>query len=237
MAFYWFGDSWVYGDELEREVNNHDFKKYTFANLISEHFNQEPINLSVCGGSINGMVYEFSKVASQLTLEDTVFFLLTSDCRTSIYEQGQIKNILPGGYANKHNIHTYNNEWYKFFDSAEQRLLQYEQAINLVYFWCKHLKVNCWFANLFNTQPMGMFDSTDESNWLVPKTKCLGEFILPIVKNNTLVFNDCPELTNEEWKQQRPYVDQYIKPNYCHPNIAGHKTIANEIIKILENKQ
>jgi hypothetical protein len=32
-------------------------------------------------------------------------------------------------------------------------------------------------------------------------------------------------------------LEKYIKPGYCHPNIAGHIKIAEEIIDILKNKQ
>jgi hypothetical protein len=234
MSFYWFGDSWVYGDELERETNICDFKKYTFATLVSEEFGQPCVNLSSCGSSIPAMVYKFSTVADRITTDDTVFFCLTADCRTSIFDNKVLKNILPNGYKEKHNTHQYTPEWYKFFDSPDQRLLQYEQSINLIYFWCKYLKVKCWFANLFTIPPKQLFDASGTSSWIVPRDRCLGEFILPLTKNQSLIFNDSPEITDREWSIQKPFVEKYIKPNYCHPNVAGHKKIANEIIKIIK---
>ena len=91
--FYWFGDSWVYGDEL----STNDQQNNTFAKLISNHFNAECVNLSIRGSSINSITHEFTKNIDKIDPSvDMVFFGLTSNIRTSLFDDtGKLKNILP----------------------------------------------------------------------------------------------------------------------------------------------
>jgi len=235
MAFYWFGDSWVYGDELEKQTNGESFKNFTFAKLVSDHYEQSCINLSVCGGSNDLMLYEFYKIYNRLTADDTVFFLLTADYRTSFFDELTLKNVLPHYYS-KHNAHPHCDIWYKFFDSKKQSAFQYDRVINLIYLWCKQIGVDCRFANLFAPQNTNIFNVVPPENWLLPQDQCLAKFILPVTKDQQLILDDCSEITELEWAQQKPAVDQYIRPNYCHPNIDGHEKIANGIINILNNE-
>jgi len=234
MKFYWFGDSWVFGDELS--IN--DRNTQVFAKIISDHFQAECINLSICGSSINSLTHEFIKIASTIDpKKDIVFFGLTSNIRISIFDETGLKNILPSGY-DKHNLHPHTKEWYKYFDSSTQRVYNYDCNTNLLYLLCKELGIQCYFYNIFTTVDLGVFDYIPLENWLIPKNKCIAEYILPVIdiKNQGLIVDDCPEITSEQWHEQKVYVDKYIKPCYCHPNIAGHKKIAEELIKCLNYK-
>lgn len=40
----------------------------------------------------------------------------------------------------------------------------------------------------------------------------------------------------EDWNKHKVMLEKYVKPGYCHPNINGHKKIAEELIKCLDNK-
>ena len=39
------------------------------------------------------------------------------------------------------------------------------------------------------------------------------------------------KFTIEQWQEQKLLFDKYFSPNWCHPNIEGHKKIAQELIK------
>ena len=47
MKFYWFGDSWVVGDELELTVPYDQRSQYVFAQLFSDHYGVECVNLGL----------------------------------------------------------------------------------------------------------------------------------------------------------------------------------------------
>jgi hypothetical protein len=233
--FYWFGDSWVFGDELEKEVP--DPNNYTFAQLVSNHFGATNVNLSSNGSSIDNIPIEFSKIASNINPEiDCVFFFLTAAHRVSMFDDtGNLKNILPSNYKEAHKVHDYSDQWYKYFDTPLQRTYNYDKTINLLYLWCQHIGVKCYFSNIFTTELSLIIDCTPESAWLLPKNTCIAEYILPVIDTTDyrLITEDHPDLTNDQWNAQEPYVKKYIRPCFQHPNVAGHQEIATQLIKLL----
>ena len=92
--------------------------------------------------------------------------------------------------------------------------------------------------NIFTTKTESIIDCVPDSSWLLPKNKCIAEYILPLIDNDTfsIMADDNPKLTNEQWRLQQPYVEKYIRPCHSHPNQAGHQKIAQEIIKLLTNE-
>lgn len=240
MTFYWFGDSWVFGDELELQVDSSARQDHTFANLTSQHFQADCVNLSECGSSITSIPLKFKEIVEQIDpATDHVFFCLTASHRTSMFDEtGKVKNILPPPTYKNHNTHPYRDQWFKYFDSPAQRLYNYDSVINLLYLWCKHLGITCYFVNIFTTENESIMDCTPDSVWLLPKNKCMAEWILPVLDPNnfSLITDDNPNLKTEQWEQQQPFVEKYIRPCYAHPNIDGHKKIAQNIIQILENE-
>jgi hypothetical protein len=75
MKFYWFGDSWVFGDELELQVAADQRRLHTFATLVSEHYQANCVNLSTCGSSLNSIPLEFNKIVNDIDPAiDRVFF-------------------------------------------------------------------------------------------------------------------------------------------------------------------
>jgi hypothetical protein len=239
MTFYWFGDSWVFGDELELQVADDQQEFYTFASVVSKHFHAECINMSECGSSIASIPLKFKSVVDTINAEtDRVFFFLTASHRTSLFDQqGKVKNILPMGYS-KHNMHENYKQWYKYFDSPLQRLYNYDCVVNLLYLWCKSVGITCYFSNIFTVEPDSIVDCTPTSAWLLPRDKCIAEWILPVIDANnfSVVADDHPDLTSDQWQQQKIMVDQYIRPGHVHPNVQGHAKIAKHIIEILQNE-
>jgi hypothetical protein len=112
--FYWFGDSWVFGDELKKQVT--DPTLHTFAHLVSQHFQVTDINLSSCGSSIDSIPIEFSKIVNNINPEiDCIFFFLTAAHRVGMFDNSNnFKNILPSDYVVEHNVHPYKNKWFKW---------------------------------------------------------------------------------------------------------------------------
>lgn len=238
MKYYWFGDSWVVGDELERSVPMDLREHHTFARLVSNQFNAVCVNLGVSGSGPDSIPYEFNKIVDDLNVDDTVFFCLSASHRIAVLnEQGIPHQIIPGP---NHSLtaHEYTNMWYKYFDTEPHRLYNYDRTISLLYLWCLHAGIKCYFMNLFTTEIKTMINVVPESSWLVPRTNCLAEFILPKINNKDglIINSDYPGITTEDWKLQKAAKEKYIDPNCAHPNLAGHRKIAEELIKLLDAK-
>jgi len=234
--YYWFGDSWVAGDELEFQVDSTQVKNHTFAGLVSQHAGAEMINLSACGSGVNYMLTEFARCKDQIDpANDLVFFCLPPSHRNGTFDElGNFLNILPSGYS-KHRPHPHTKEWYKYFDNPYQRLYNYDLTTNLLYLWCKQLNISAYFLNIFTTEAESLISCIPDSSWLIPRDRCLAEFILNIIDNQygAVIVDDNPDLTNKDWAVQSELVNRYIHPLFCHPNVEGHKKIAEELIKLL----
>jgi hypothetical protein len=231
MKFFWFGDSWVVGDELDLG------KDATFAKLTSDYFNAECVNLGECGSSVDAVLWQFYKIKEQVSPGDIMFFCLTANHRVSLFDQDKsLKHIIPGVMYEKHNPHVYKDHWFKYFDTPAQRIFNYDKVINLLFLQCQHLNIHCYFANIFTAETNSIIDIVPKEHWLIAKNSCLAQCILPVISQNGLLLDDCPELTTEEWKKQEPLVKKYIRPNWHHPNALGHKKISELIIESLINK-
>jgi hypothetical protein len=81
-------------------------------------------------------------------------------------------------------------------------------------------------------------DLTSEDQWLLPKNQCIAQYILPVIDNQIgfIVQDDRVGLPMKKWSKQRTALETYFKPCFCHPNITGHRKIADEIINLLEKK-
>ena len=154
---YWFGDSWVQGSELELVLPPGCYpQNYTFAKHVSDHFNAEYINLGASGSGPDILPYYFSKIAGKITKEDVVFFCLSASHRTAIFgDDNNPYQIIPGPNYNKF-IHPYAKEWYKFFDTKQQRVYNYDKAIMLLYLWVQSLGATVYFCNIFRFKPVFM---------------------------------------------------------------------------------
>ena len=82
MKFYWFGDSWVHGDELYNELPRDSYQQHAFAQLVSDHYGADCVNLGNVGESVDVLPWRLEQIADQITTEDEVFFFLTADVRT-----------------------------------------------------------------------------------------------------------------------------------------------------------
>jgi len=217
--FYWFGDSWVYGSELQ----NPDTECFT--KLVSDEFGAECINLGEEGSSIDYSVYQFMQIKNSINEQDNVFFFLTERSRTYIGNN----HIIAGHGAwmdTPGNAHPNNWKWYKYFDCDEQQQWSLDRNLLLLTSTCP----NARFANIFSINTSSF---VEPSKWLLPSNQCIAQYVLPYV-NKGFNLNDHPELTNEEWEAQKVFVDRYFEGgNASHPNKEGHQVIAEEICKLI----
>jgi hypothetical protein len=208
--------------------------------LVSDHYGAECVNLGVNGHGPDNTPWEFSKIVNDIDpARDVVFFFLSSDIRTWMFdEQGKFCWIGPHPGFVPSNAHPHWEQYLRYFDNPHQRAYNYDRSVDLLYFWCKSLGVTCYFSNIFTTQPMPIMDHTVSESWLLPRDQCIATSIIPYIDNNSgLIFvNDMPEFKTEQWELQQVSVEKYIRPLFCHPNIEGHKKIAQDIIALIENK-
>lgn len=235
MKYFWFGDSWVVGDELVLP-NNQNFDK-TFAYLTSKFFNAECINLGECGSSCDDIVQRFFQTVSKIGVDDVVFFCLTVNHRVSFFDNdGKIKRVMPNQIYEQHQPHPNRMQWYRFFDTPAQRIFNRDKNVNLLHYFCKDRSIKHFFCNLFTVETSVMIDTVPEHYWLVPKSSCLAKAILPVIDSENLYLDDHPNLSNEQWTTQKKAVDHYIRPNWAHPNENGHACIADMLIEKIKAK-
>jgi lysophospholipase L1-like esterase len=79
-----------------------------------------------------------------------------------------------------------------------------------------------------------VIDIVPENCWIIEKKSCLAQGILPVVTKDHLYLDDHPDLTNEQFNQQKIAIEKFIRPNWTHPNSLGHQIIAETIIKKLK---
>ena len=238
MTHYWFGDSWLVGDELELEVPMDNRWDYVFGRLVSNYFGVSAVNCAVSGSAPDSLPWEFNKVADQLQTGDTAFFCLSAPHRTSVLNNEKLlKQITPSVNYNPL-AHLHSKQWYKYFDTTAHQAYNYDRTVNLLWLWAQQLQITCYFINIFTTSPDAVMDITPSTAWLLPRDRCLSEFIMPLNGNTegVVVSNDMSFLTVDQWAAHKEALKEYVHPGYCHPNVCGHQHIAEELIKILENK-
>jgi hypothetical protein len=232
MRFHWFGDSWVSGDEL---ITPH---LHRFSQLVSDAFGAECVNLGRNGSNINALPLIFHQHLPNIDPDDIVFFCLTASSRTGMFDHsGQFKNILTMSYPG-HSPHPHSEKWFKYFDSPCQRVYNYDNVINLLWLWCKYLKIKCYFLNLFTSESHSIIDCVPSDAWLVPRDQCIAQSIMSYIDNEygAVIADDNPNLTDQQWQEQRMLIEKYIKPNYAHPNIQGHAKIAQDLTILLNER-
>ena len=232
--YYWFGDSWLVGDELQNELLQSEIPLNIYAHLVSKEFNALDIVLGGRGESIDTVVYNFLNVLEQINPDsDKVFFCLTSEIRKGLFDKkGNMKNILPSLYPQAHNLHPHTNLWYKYFDNEYQQKFDFKKSIYFLDLLCGANNIDRYFMNIFSVPKF--HNELSKLNWLVPSNRSIADFLLPYTKNYEPYMADNPNFTNKQWQEQKNNIEKYITPNYCHPNVSGHKKIAEELISILK---
>lgn len=231
-TFHWFGDSWVAGDELAHP------RQQAFARLVSDHYHARCCNLGLLGSSVTELPRLFHAQLHSIQPGDTVFFALTASSRTGFFdEHGDFQRVLTGA-APRHCPHPHSDKWFKYFDNKHQRVYNYDCVINMLWLWCQQQGILCYFFNLFTTEPHTQISCVPDSAWLIPRDQCVAQCILSCVDNEygSVITADNPGLTDQQWQRQAAQVEQYIRPNWAHPNPAGHAKIAETLIQAIHER-
>jgi len=233
MSFYWFGDSWVNGDELNNEVSGNT-SKYTYARLVSDHFGEECNNYSTNASSIYYMVVQLKSIIHKIKENDVIFFGITGGDRfVTLSETYEPQHMTIAALVDDHRIAKHNEIWYKYFDTIPQRDLMNSNALDLLKAYSGDAK--SYFYNIFHKQQFNECLLLSDDDWLIPSDDCLASNIMHVFDNKyyTFIGADQPFLSNDEWKKHSELIDKYFKPNYAHPNIKGHQMLAERIINLL----
>jgi hypothetical protein len=235
MSYHWFGDSWVRGDEID--LISDDFSNYTFANLVTKHFDQQCYIHAVDASSILHLLIQFRN--AEVEPNDICFFGLTSLDRMCIIGNDKEYHLYLTAVLHKDSRidHAMMEAWYKYFDSTNNRKFIAEIVVDLLISLCKEKKAKAYFYNTFTKNNLTT-TLTNSQDWLVDSTTCVAESILHVFDdvNGTVIVDDCSSITEQEWSIQKPLVEKYIHPNFVHPNFAGHRKIADYLIeKLYEN--
>jgi len=201
------GDSWPAGSELD-DANN------SFPKLVGINLDIESINLSQPATSADQALYALLNCNQDIKWRDSlVLFCLTGISRSMYICQGP-KEIHPTADT------TRSNAYYKYIHSNE--LDQFNRIKNILSAqqYCFRLGCKILFVNNWDKTPN--HHAIDQSLFY---NKTLTE-ILQISQK----LDD----TNLDWYNLKK--NKYIQPNQCHPNIAGHKLIANELSLWIKEK-
>jgi hypothetical protein len=213
-----FGDSWPAGIELEELQSTLPLPN--FPTVIKEKTGLNVINRGICGASQSRMLYELLDSPTQPN--DIAIFALTAKTRrmyrtkdNEIHEQQFNTDEM---IVNHHEDHRYSSA-----------------TISLLYYMCCQRLIKPYFFNLFDTHwlPDQMFKEVPESCWLIPPSESiLSTLFDPVFFHRYDNHHNGDFL---EWLEtENNQVKKYIRPCRAHPNIHGHKVIADYIINKLD---
>lgn len=234
--FIWCGASWETGDELTLLLPKDQIKNNIFPQLVSDHYNVTCVNLAEHARCIEHLIWQFKSIENTLTSNDIIFFSLPAPHWSMFIGDDEKVKRLSANYKNDHRIDKYSEYWFKYFDNSNQRAWRNDMTLEFLANWCENKHIQYFFyAQANHYYPKYL---TKAVNWLIPPNQCIAEFIVPVIDDNfyEVVTSDREWLKTSDWALQQPLVEKYISPCYCHPNIEGHKKIAQSIIEILNTK-
>ena len=204
-----FGDSWVYGDELD---DNND----SFPNLLGAK------NFAKSGSSNPGLIQRFYEVDKNFK---TAIFCLTEASRIIYY--GDKNNYIDTQYIkDDHPLHSTHQKLMSLSSDYDQDM-KVSQTCYILYNWCKKLDIVPYFINIWTSQLGESFI------WnLISKDS----FLLPITNNLVKKLFDTQKFFPDKdtpqdfgiWRTTRNNdFYTFIYPNTGHPNIKGHQIFAN----------
>lgn len=235
----WFGDSWPIGTELAKEIPSsklniamfpnvnlkRDRPNYAFPHYVSAYRNRKYINFAKGASSIEYALSQLIKFCTSLydpKKQYTAFLCVTTQNRGY-------------GFSFTTGIeHHYSDNLFK----TDRDLCIYDSivALNSFYAVCKMHNIDCIMVPVFcdvlvPTNHVLFLDSLITPTNLVKETYNI-DFIETAMynpyleKNATELDHQCSQVAELDW----------IKPNYNHPNVQGHKDLAKTLTKLLVEK-
>jgi len=205
-----FGDSWVYGSEL-------DNKDKAFPNLLGA------LNYGVPGTGIPGLLRRFNEAQKEF---DIAVFCLTDPSRLMFYKD--YDNYTDDSYGNALLDSEYTTLQKISNDYNDDVIVS--QVCYILYKWCCDLNIDCFFINMFTRQlnESYLWKLIPDNKWLLPPQSHVVKHLFD--RQKTLCeFDDMRDHAAWIYNNNSPDVQKFIRPCDRHPNKLGHKVIAEFI--------
>lgn len=221
MTIWIYGDSWPAGCELDND-HGQDRPNLAFPAIVAKKLSCASINLARTGSSQSYMIEAL--LDSEIQSNDITIFCLTARTRRMYRDaDGKIVEI----QFNPNEL--YSNRY------EDDRVCA--QNCALLYFLTREKKATPYFLNLFDAVNHNdqMYNLIPDHHWLIPKNHSVLSWIFDpeFFKNHK--NHHTGDFT--EWlNRNEDPVKKYIRPCIAHPNITGHRAIADFIVDALINK-
>lgn len=196
-----FGDSWPEGAELGNTGRR-------YGEILSQDYGFDRFyNYGQGGASVEDMLFQFQRhIGSSHLPEDqtTAIFFLTNPSRTVQWPRYL---DMQGGDE------TFKKVVLHLF-SKEIETMRINSAVSALQYWCQRMGFGDWYFAGWNRYENWLPGVNTDKIWAQGKetaadwfgaTKHNGEHLLDVGDN------------------------PYIRPNFCHPNAAGHQLIADKL--------
>lgn len=222
MPAIWFGDSWTHGSELEKcigaDYQQHDQDSFRcahrFSRLVSDSIGLQERNLAQPGISAERLCMSVDQQLSTFSCADVVFVVWPSFSRYFWIDHDQTQ----------HDVRI-SDQWYRWYRDVDTYPYQMYMAQRTV--WSLHNLlaahgVKHYFMNsVYRVTDPNYFDISGE-HWINDPSWRVSD-LLDFDPDKGYPALDCNH--------------RYLYPCQNHPNLYGHKTIAREIIKFLQQHQ
>jgi hypothetical protein len=227
MTIWFFGDSWPAGCELELFLDTKDTSitavpELAFPAMVGKLLNKTVINMAKTGASQEFMIE--SVLQSNINPNDIIIFCCTAKTRR-MYRR-------PNGTI-----------WERQFNHDSDYVNPYEDervsshCLSLLYYMSQARKANTYFFNLFDCVHYmdPMYQEIPENCWLIP----IQESVLSYLYDSDF-FHQWDHHHNGDFRQwldtECLAVQKYIRPCQAHPNLDGHKLIAEYLVEQLRKR-
>ena len=205
IQYLGFGDSWAFGDELNKP------QEQPYINLISD----TALNYARPGTSIPQLVIQLRKFIAEDYQPNTKYravFFLTAQERFFTYYNGADYAFNPRGVFHlTSNVNDLNTQYYKYFYSDEFANYTANTTILTLQSICRHYNIEDYYLPGWQT-----FEWWPEVN----QTRIYPETCQTILEAEIDTFGQVAD---------NPY---FTNPG-CHPNYLGHQKIAQTLSKFL----
>jgi hypothetical protein len=204
-----FGDSWPYGCELDRYTLD------AFPAQIEKILEIPVDNQSMFGTSIDRMVHKFLHIIEVDDLTDCgVLFCLTGITRSMILDKNIPKEIHPS------NSDIETKSYYSYIFSWELATFNFLRNCLLIQSLCKIKNISLFFV----------------TNWYsFPESKLLDKENI-YEKSLIEILGLPPMQIKFDYPWNKVENSEYFYPNKYHPNLKGHRLIAEELSKWISSQ-
>ncbi len=221
MTLWFYGDSWPNGCELENSQGK-SRPELAFPAMVSYRLRRSFVNKAVTGSSQPYLIEAF--LESDVESNDIAIFCLTAKTRR-MYRS--VDNSIVESQFNHDD--RYVNEY------EDERVSS--QTCALLYFLAQQKNVKPYFFNLFDTvrHDNKLYQVIPDDCWLIPRNHSVLSWLFDpdfFTRNADHHNGDF-----REWLDRNcELVEKYIRPCEAHPNITGHRVIADYIVETLQKK-